>query len=194
MDANREQTERLLEEDRFVFITEEAGLEDYQAPFTTREQKERDRKITELLKTYVTAYKRKVFQSSVFRPLILLFCLAIIGGSAVALAMLPFQLLGGEDGPSVADAASFITACVSFLALVVSVLLIATKYFFPEDDEKYITRIVELIQQSDLENRRMNAQNHLELQKEAMRRTDRSDGPDSGAPGTNENGDKPENT
>ncbi|WP_297998267.1 hypothetical protein [uncultured Oscillibacter sp.] len=54
---------------------------------------------------------------------------------------------------------SFVTACVSFLGLVVSVLLIITKYFFPENDEQYITQIVKSIQENDLANKRENAKN-----------------------------------
>ena len=39
-----------------------------------------------------------------------------------------------------------------------------TKYFFPENDEQYITTIVETIQQNDLENKRENAKNSNTLE------------------------------
>ena len=49
------------------------------------------------------------------------------------------------------------TACVSFISLIIGLLTIITKYFFPENDEQYITAIVEAIQKNDLENKRENA-------------------------------------
>lgn len=52
---------------------------------------------------------------------------------------------------------SFITTCVSFITLIIGLLTIVTKYFFPENDEQYITTIVEAIQKNDLENKRENA-------------------------------------
>lgn len=52
-----------------------------------------------------------------------------------------------------------ITASVSFISLVIGLLTIITKYFFPENDEQYITKIVETIQQNDLENKKENAKN-----------------------------------
>ena len=48
---------------------------------------------------------------------------------------------------------------MSFISLVIGLLTIITKYFFPESDEQYITKIVETIQQNDLENKKENAKN-----------------------------------
>lgn len=60
---------------------------------------------------------------------------------------------------NVTDLAAFITACISFISLIIGLLTIITKYFFPENGEQYITQIVELIQKNDLENKRENAKN-----------------------------------
>ena len=73
------------------------------------------------------------------------------------LALLPFQVFGGDM--EAGDVVSFATACVSFLTLIVGLLHIVTKYVFPENDEEYITRIVEMIQTNDLKNKQENAKN-----------------------------------
>ena len=49
-----------------------------------------------------------------------------------------------------------VSVCVTFLGLIVGLLQTITKYVFPENDEEYITRIVELIQKNDLENKKEN--------------------------------------
>ena len=49
-----------------------------------------------------------------------------------------------------------ISVCITFLTLIVSILKIITKYVFPKKEEEYITRIVEIIQNNDLENKKEN--------------------------------------
>lgn len=147
------------------------GLSGGYATDTTKEQRDRDHQITELLETYVGAYKSKVKQGFWYRVIIPVLCVLIIGGFAIILGKLSWQLFSAEAGLEIPDMVSFITACVSFLALIIGVLHIITKYFFPEDDEKYITQIVESIQKNDLENRK-------ETARQAER--GRSDGPGAG--------------
>lgn len=149
------------------------GLSGGYAADTTKEQRDRDHQITELLETYVGAYKSKVKQGFWYRVIIPVLCVLIIGGFAIILGKLSWQLFSAEAGFKAADAVSFITACVSFLTLIIGVLHIITKYFFPEDDEKYITQIVESIQRNDLENRK-------ETARQAER--GRSDGPEAPKP------------
>lgn len=141
----------------FSSVRDPGGLSGGFAADTTKEQRERDKKVTELLKTYVEAYKKKVDQSSLYRKVILWPCMGIIVAFAAMLAVLSCWLIVGGAGLKMTDVASFITACVSFLTLIIGVLHIITKYFFPEDDEKYITQIVEAIQKNDLENRKETA-------------------------------------
>ncbi|WP_325214495.1 hypothetical protein [Oscillibacter sp.] len=125
----------------------------------TREQKTRDALITKLLRSYVYAYEKKVWHSVICRYLILAPCMGIIVSFAWALGVFFRQLTGAPAGIEMTEMVSFVTACVSFLGLVVSVLLIITKYFFPENDEQYITQIVKSIQENDLANKRENAKN-----------------------------------
>ena len=49
-----------------------------------------------------------------------------------------------------------VSVCVTFLTLIVGILQTITKYVFPEKEEEYITRIVEIIQNNDLENKKEN--------------------------------------
>ena len=60
------------------------------------------------------------------------------------------------DEKSIESVIQLITACITFLTLIVSILKIITKYVFPANDEEYITRIVEIIQNNDLENKKEN--------------------------------------
>lgn len=70
---------------------------------------------------------------------------------------LSLKVLNVDSDLKIQDVAAFITACISFISLIIGLLTIITKYFFPENDEQYITQIVESIQKNDLENKRENA-------------------------------------
>ncbi len=65
------------------------------------------------------------------------------------------------EANSIPEVIQFISVCVTFLGLIVGLLQIITKYVFPENEEEYITRIVELIQNNDLENKKENIKVHV---------------------------------
>ena len=130
---------------------------DYKDPFVTLQQKKRDQKITELLTEYVNFYKKKVRHSTICRYLILTPCVLIILGFAVLLGYFALRIVHAAAPLEIGDLVTFVTACVSFISLIIGLLTIITKYFFPENDEQYITAIVESIQKNDLENKRENA-------------------------------------
>ena len=48
--------------------------------------------------------------------------------------------------------------------MVVGILKIITKYVFSDKDEEYITKIVEIIQNNDLENKKENIKTSREIQ------------------------------
>ena len=125
-------------------------------PHHTHEQTNRDRQITRLLRLYVDAYEKKAKQSKLCRWLILGPCLLIILGFAVLLAICSCHILSSKGGLANNELLAFITACVSFISLVIGLLTIITKYFFPENDEQYITAVVESIQHNDLEDKKVN--------------------------------------
>ena len=57
---------------------------------------------------------------------------------------------------TLANVVQVISICVTFSASVIGLLRIITRYVFPENEEQYITRIVEIIQKNDLENKKEN--------------------------------------
>lgn len=143
----------------FSEAKDEKGLEGFDDPFVTAEQKQRDSQITKLLTAYVGSYENKANSSKICRFAILVSCLLIVIFFAVVLAIIVINALNADVVFCTSQIVGFVTACVSFISLIIGLLTIITKYFFPEDDEKYITKIVETIQQNDLENKRENAKN-----------------------------------
>lgn len=135
--------------------TSEADL--FQDHLVTYQQKKRDEYITDLLNEYVSFYKSKVKHSRICRYIILIPCVLIIVVFAFLLVFLSLRVLNADETLQVQDVVAFVTACISFISLIISLLTIITKYFFPENDEQYITAIVESIQKNDLENKRENA-------------------------------------
>lgn len=130
---------------------------EYRDPYVTQEQKKRDKQITELLTQYVQCYKNKAKQTRFYRRIIIIPSIVIIIAFAAVLIYFACKIANFETDLDVSNLAAFITSCVSFVSLVIGLLKIITKYFFPENDEQYITTIVESIQKNDLENKRENA-------------------------------------
>lgn len=123
--------------------------DDNRDPIETNEQKIRDKRITELLEAYVNFYKRKVRHNVICRYLILLPCIWVVYKFSCSLLNLASQIAILEEDLALSDLGAFITACVSFISLIIGLLTIITKYFFPENDEQYIATIVESVQTND---------------------------------------------
>lgn len=140
----------------------------YKDPFVTKEQIKRDKHVTELLNEYVSFYKSKVKHSKICRYIILVPCVGIIIAFAILLIILSYRVVGIPDDMTIKNLVAFITACLSFISLIIGLLTIITKYFFPENDEQYITTIVESIQRNDLDNKRENARNKQDSAKEQI--------------------------
>nr|QGT51457.1 hypothetical protein Unknown280_1490 [uncultured Spirochaetaceae bacterium] len=128
----------------------------YVDTYTTGQQKARDRKITELLSTYVEAYNYKSKSNKWYKGILLFLCVSILLAFCISFIIFIFNAdFNGKTG-SVADVIQLISVCITFLGLIVGLLHTITKYVFPENEEEYITRIVELIQNNDLENKKEN--------------------------------------
>lgn len=67
-----------------------------------------------------------------------------------------FRICITKNEMSAGNVAKLISVCVTFLTLIVGIMTIITKYVFPENEEEYITRIVEIIQNNDLEHKKEN--------------------------------------
>lgn len=127
--------------------------------YTTKEQKHRDTEVTKLLAAYVKTYEKKTERNTLKQDILFYTCLAIIDVFAFVFITAIVVAFLRITSVSYTGLATIITASVSFIALVIGLLTIITKYFFPENDEQYITKIVETIQQNDLENKKENAKN-----------------------------------
>ena len=132
---------------------------EFQDALVTAQQKHRDRLVTDLLAAYVESYKTKVKQGKRSRFFILTTCLLVIVFAIVVLSWLSYYVLCVNSIMDISELIAFVTVCISFISLIIGLLTIITKYFFPENDEQYITKIVEVIQNNDLENKRENAKN-----------------------------------
>lgn len=132
--------------------------------FVTEEQKQRDTEVTRLLAAYVKTYEKKTERNARKQDILFYSCLAIIVIFTIIFVAAIIVAFLRITSVSYTGLATIITVSVSFIALVIGLLTIITKYFFPENDEQYITTIVETIQQNDLENKRENAKNSNTLE------------------------------
>lgn len=119
----------------------------------TRQQRLRDRQITSLLTSYVDAYKKKSETNNFYKKLILFFCITILGIFTVAISISIINFLS-KGIVQLESLVGLIVALISFVSLFIGILKIITEYIFPKNEEQYITKIVELIQTNDLENKK----------------------------------------
>ena len=163
MSTNAEQDRINIIENDFNNTRQENNLL-FNDKFVTEEQKQRDTEVTKLLAAYVKTYEKKTERNSHKQDILFYTCLAIIDVFAIVFIAAIIVAFLKITSVSYTGLATIITASVSFTALVIGLLTIITKYFFPENDEQYITTIVETIQQNDLENKRENAKNSNTLE------------------------------
>lgn len=158
MSTNTEQNRINIIGDDFNNTRQENNLP-FEDKYTTEEQKHRDTEVTKLLAAYVKTYEKKTERNTLKQDILFYTCLAIINVFAIVFITAIVVAFLRITSVSYTGLATIITASVSFIALVIGLLTIITKYFFPENDEQYITKIVETIQQNDLENKKENAKN-----------------------------------
>lgn len=163
MSTNTEQNRINTIGDDFNNTRQENNLP-FEDKYTAEEQKQRDTEVTRLLAAYVKTYEKKTERNTLKQDILFYSCLAIIGIFTIVFVVAIIVAFLRITSVSYTGLATIITASVSFIALVIGLLTIITKYFFPENDEQYITKIVETIQQNDLENKKENAKNSNTLE------------------------------
>lgn len=131
----------------------------HEDPFLTNQQLTRDRSVTQLFEAYIGAYTQKINARAKYQKCLFCSCLGIVLAFSVALAILILTTFPVSSENTLSGITSAVTACVSFVVLIVELLKIITKYCFPDNDEQYITEIVKAIQSNDLENKRLNIEN-----------------------------------
>ena len=129
---------------------------EYVDAYATRQQKRRDRKITELLSIYVENYKDKSKSNKWYKSILFGICILILAAFSISFIVFICKIDIHGKMDSIANVVQIISVCVTFLGLIIGLLQTITKYIFPENEEEYITRIVEMIQNNDLENKKEN--------------------------------------
>lgn len=140
--------------------------------YTTKQQRLRDKKVTELLGLYVSEYKYKNESNKWYKGILLGCSCLILLAFSVVFIMLILKMDFTDNSISITSMVEVISVCITFLSLIVGILTIIAKYVFPENEEEYITRIVEIIQNNDLENKKENIRAQLDILKEREQRTD----------------------
>ena len=125
-------------------------------PFMTDEQKNRDELITSLLRCYVNAYGHKVKSNKIIKWIIVIICLLGVMGLGFMFCTVINKIDFNNKELDWTNVIQLLTVCSSTIGLIIGVLKIVVKYVFPENDEEYITRIVEIIQKNDLDNKKEN--------------------------------------
>lgn len=125
----------------------------YMDPNQTKQQEIRDCEITNLLQVYVIAYKNKTEYTRKLRDNIIHMCWFII---VFVVSISVGATCAYISGATQLDLVALVSAYITLIVAISKVLNTITAYAFPKDDEKYITKIVNSIQENDLENKREN--------------------------------------
>lgn len=134
--------------------------------YTTKQQRLRDKKVTELLEQYVEGYKYKNQSNKWYKGILLGCSCTILIAFSVIFIILILKMDFTNQNTSPSSLIEIISVCITFLSLIIGILTIIAKYVFPEKEEEYITRIVEIIQNNDLENKKENIAAQLKSARE----------------------------
>ncbi len=124
--------------------------------YQTQEQIFRDEQISNLLKEYVSRFKKKSTETLNDRNLLKWVSVIGIGLITLAIVFLAIYVVVKNDVSSVESLATIITALVTLCSSLFGIINYIAKRAFPTDDEKYITEIVKLIQENDLKHKQEN--------------------------------------
>lgn len=138
---------------------EDAYIDNY----VTKQQRLRDKKITELLNTYVSTYQKKCTSNMWYKNILFGSCSIILIVFSIVFVCLICKIDFTGDVVPITSLVEVISVCITFLSLIIGILQIITKYVFPENEDEYITKIVEIIQNNDLENKKENIRAKVEI-------------------------------
>lgn len=115
------------------------------------EQKKRSHYISSILWQYECAYRNKVTFQNRYRKFLFWGCAGIIVLFVGAILHILKYAVNNIDSLNLTGVVAMITATVSLVGSILSLVHTITKYCFPENDEEYIVNIVKSIQENDLE-------------------------------------------
>lgn len=122
--------------------------------YLTVSQRDRDKQITSLLEQFVINYKNKVYDNKQFKNVLFYFSLAFVG--VFAIGMIVSLIILSCNSFDDSGIVSFVSACATLIAVPIGILKIIVSYIFPSAEENHIADIVKLIQNNDLENKKIN--------------------------------------
>ncbi len=137
-------------------ISKDRDIRTYVDPYITQEQDKRDKSVTKLLNAYVESYESKRSIKKFFQVSLFILCIAMLLALSIFFGIFISIILKGKEPELLRYIVELTSICITFVTLMISVLKIIAKYIFDEKDEEYITRIVEIIQNNDLANKKEN--------------------------------------
>ena len=142
---------------KYIGDDEELKENPFYDKFSTAEQKQRDKYITTLLESYVINYKNKTKKNKDYKEKLFNGFLTWTTMSLVAFLVCVFYFLHNLNNLDVKEyLLKILPICISFIGLIIGTLKIIVKYVFPEKEEEYNTKIVEIIKNNDLEHKKEN--------------------------------------
>ena len=99
----------------------------YVDTYATRQQKSRDRKITELLSTYVETYNYKSKSNKWYKGILFFICVGILVAFCISFIVFISNVDFNGEANSIPDVIQLISVCVTFLGLIVGLLQTITK-------------------------------------------------------------------
>ena len=94
----------------------------YVDTYATRQQKSRDRKITELLSTYVEVYNYKSKSNKWYKGILFFICVGILVAFCISFIVFICNVDFNGQANSVPNVIQIISVCITFLGLIVGLL------------------------------------------------------------------------
>ena len=123
--------------------------------FLTPQQRSRDERTTILYEEFVAAYSEKRTFLKKSKRTIRCWAIAWITAIVSLIGYSLVHVLSFTDR-NIGDIVILVSAIVPMLSAIIGILVIITKYVFPENEEQHITEIVKLILENDLKNKQEN--------------------------------------
>lgn len=120
--------------------------------FQIEQRKLRTLHITSILQYYKDNYNDKVTFQKFYRKILFWGCSAVIIAFSVAVIAIPGFVIWHHSDLDLAGVAAVITTALSFVFAIIKLMEVITKYCFPENDDEYILKMIQEIQENDLAN------------------------------------------
>lgn len=120
--------------------------------FQVEQRKLRTLHITSILQYYKDNYNDKITFQKRYRKILFWGCSTVIAAFSVSvIAITGFAILHHSD-LDLSGVAAVITTALSFIFAIIKLMEVITKYCFPENDDEYILKMIQEIQENDLAN------------------------------------------